>query len=127
MNEAEKEQYRRYVEGWQHAGPELERIRREELRAMDDRMDLDGMDALADIGVRYGTPRTTSGLVEMQKWFMELARQQGLLSPTVGNPPGEYQAGTGKSGGPTSASAGIGRDRAHSSRNRGFIKPDREP
>lgn len=90
MNEAEKEQYRRYVEGWQHAGPELERIRREELRAMDDRMDLDGMDALADIGVRYGTPRTTSGLVEMQKWFMKFARQQGLLSPSVGEPPTRY-------------------------------------
>ncbi len=50
---------------------------------MDDRMDLDGMDALADIGVRDGTPRTTSGLVEMQKWFMKLARRQGLLSSTV--------------------------------------------
>lgn len=78
-----REQSRQFVQSRQRAGPELERIRREELRAMDDRMDLDGMDALADIGVRDGTPRTTSGLVEMQKWFMKLARRQGLLSPTV--------------------------------------------
>ena len=67
---------------------------------MDDRMDLDGMDVLADIGVRDGRPRITSGLVEMQKWFMKFARQQGLLAPAVGEPPGKYQAGAEKSENP---------------------------
>lgn len=94
MNEAEKDQYRRYVESWERAGLELERIRREELRALDTRKEVAGMDALADIALRFGAPRETSGLVEMQKWFMELARRQGLLSPAVGEPPGEYPAGT---------------------------------
>ena len=93
MNPAEKDLYRRYVEGWKRAGPELERIRREELRALGTHPDTDGLAALADIGVRFGTPRTSSGLVEMQKWFMELARRQGLLAPAAGEPPGEYTAG----------------------------------
>ena len=93
MNPAEKEIYRRYVEGWKRAGPELERIRREELRALDDRPDVAGLDALTDIGLRFGAPRISSGLVEMQKWFLELARQQGLLAPAVGEPPGEYKTG----------------------------------
>lgn len=97
MNEAEKDQYRRYVEGWNRAGPELERIRREELRALDTRKEVGGMDALVDIALRFGAPRETSGLVEMQQWFMKFARQQGLLAPAVGESPGRYQTGTDES------------------------------
>ncbi len=97
MNEAEREQYRRFVENWRRAGPELERIRREELRAKDTRKDVAGMDALADLGLRFGKLRETSGLVEMQRWFLEFARRQGLLPPAVAETPGEYQAGTEKS------------------------------
>lgn len=97
MNEAEREQYRRFVENWSRAGPELERIRREELRALDTRKDVAGMDALVDLGVRFGKLRETSGLVEMQRWFMEFARRQGLLPPAVAETPGKYQAGTEKS------------------------------
>lgn len=93
MNEADKDSYRRYVENWKRTGPELERIRREELRAMDARADLAGLDALADIGLRFGKPRTSSGLVEMQKWFRELARRQGLCPPAVAELPGEYKTG----------------------------------
>lgn len=93
MNPAEKEQYRRYVEGWKRAGPELERIRREELRVLDTRREVAGMDALVDIALRHGRPRETSGLVEMQRWFMEFARRQGLLPPTMAEPQGEYKAG----------------------------------
>ena len=77
MKPEEREQYRRYVEQWKEAGPELERIRRAELRALDTRASVKLMDALAEIGLRFGTPRETSGLVEMQRWFMQFARQQG--------------------------------------------------
>lgn len=97
MNEAEREQYRRFVENWRRAGPELERIRRDELRAKDTRKDVAGMDALADVGLRFGKPRETSGLVEMQRWFMEFARRQGLVPPAVAETPGKYRSGTEKS------------------------------
>lgn len=92
MNPAENEQYRRFVEGWKRAGPELERIRREELRALDTRKEVAGMDALVDIALRHGRPRDTTGLVEMQKWFMEFARRQGLLPPAVAESKGRYKA-----------------------------------
>ncbi len=97
MNSTEKEQYRRYVETWKRAGPELERIRREELRAMDTRKEVSGMDALVDMALRYGSPRETSGLVEMQEWFLKFARRQGLAAPAVGEPLGDYKAGTDES------------------------------
>lgn len=93
MNPGEKELYRRYVEGWKRAGPELERIRREELRVLDTRKEVAGMDALVDIALRHGRPRETSGLVEMQRWFMEFARRQGLLPPAVAESKGQYKAG----------------------------------
>lgn len=75
---SKREQYRLFVEKWRHAGPELERIRHEELRAY--RYDPVDADSLLEMGDRYdGPPRLTSGLVEMQRLFMKAARQQGLL------------------------------------------------
>ncbi len=90
MNATVREQYRQYVQGWKRAGPELDRIRREELRALDTRKDVSTVDALVDLALRFGKPRATSGLVEMQRWFMKFARQQGLVAPAVGEPPAEY-------------------------------------
>lgn len=93
MNPTEKEQYRRFVETWKRTGPELERIRREELRALDTRKEVAGMDALVDIALRHGRPRESSGLVEMQKWFVELARRQGVVGPAVAETKGTYKPG----------------------------------
>ena len=71
----------------------MEQMRRANLRNLPYRWQ--DVDTLLGLGDHYaGPPRTTGGLVEMQKWFMELARRQGLLSPAVGEPPGEYPAGT---------------------------------
>lgn len=86
-----REQYRLYVEKWKRAGPELEKFRRSELRALDTRAEVSGMDALADIGLRFGTPRKTSGLVEMQAWFMKFARKQGLLPAAVREASADYE------------------------------------
>lgn len=66
---------RRWVHAWQAAGPELERLWREELR----RLDLDPQRAIAllcgpaDYTVAPRTPRPTSGLVEQQYWFKKAA------------------------------------------------------
>jgi len=49
------------MEQWKQAAPELERVRAEELRALDSSADFDG--SLAD-------PGRMSGLVEQQAWFI---------------------------------------------------------
>lgn len=75
----------------------MEQMRRENLRNLPYRWQ--DVDALLELGDYYaGPPRATSGLVEMQKWFMKFARQQGLTVPAVGEPPGRYQTGADKSG-----------------------------
>ena len=44
--------------------------------------DLEAVDALLDLGDRAGLPsRTTSGLVEMQRWFMRPAPAGGDKPP----------------------------------------------
>ncbi len=78
----EEEQWKQYAEQWRRAGPELERIHWEELRAYQYKPE--DADALLEIGDRFGgPPRLTSGLVEMQRLFMKMARQQGLLPAEV--------------------------------------------
>jgi hypothetical protein len=64
-----------WVAHWQRIGPLLERIRREELRNFKYEDHIDLIDSLLEIGCRMGPPRTTSGLVEMQRLFQK-ARQQ---------------------------------------------------
>lgn len=77
-----REQYRAYVEQWRRAGPELERVRAEELRRY--RYDPADADAVIEMGDScVGPPRLTSGLVEMQRLFMKAARRQGLLPALV--------------------------------------------
>jgi hypothetical protein len=63
---------RRWVETWKHAGVALERVRRQELRALD---------IPAAIALLCGSseappapPRGWSGLVVQQSWFMKAAR-----------------------------------------------------
>jgi len=63
------EEQRNLVRQWETTGRELERIRRDALRGAE--YNWADVDALLEIGCQYdGPPRTTSGLVEMQRWFM---------------------------------------------------------
>jgi hypothetical protein len=71
-----RQQMQKVVEQWKQAGPELERVRKEELRRW--QYDYKTVDALLNMGDHFGKSRPTSGLVEMQKWFMKLAERQGL-------------------------------------------------
>jgi hypothetical protein len=63
---------RRWVQAWKRAAPELERLRRQELR------ELDAYDAIAllcgpaDYFEPPRAPRPTSGLVEQQRLFRQL-------------------------------------------------------
>ena len=63
---------RRWVEAWRTAGPELERIRREELQALDGRQAIALLCGPTDYTVPPRAPQPTSGLVEQQRWFQKM-------------------------------------------------------
>lgn len=65
---------RRWVETWKRAGPELEAIRREEVRNANNIEALDALEGLFNHATRTMPPRETSGMVEMQKYFAKLRR-----------------------------------------------------
>ena len=65
----EREQARRWVEAWKSAGPELERMRREEIRRADTPRAMTALLGLYRAGCRLRPPRPSSGLVEQQRWF----------------------------------------------------------
>jgi len=85
------DQQRELVQGWSRTGRELERLRRENLRGLPYRWE--DVDALLELGDSYnGPPRLTSGLVEMQRWFMQAARGKGPSAMAVNEPATPYGA-----------------------------------
>lgn len=74
MNHPTPEEQKALVQKWAETGPELERLRREALRGKP--YDWREVVALLELGEHYdGPPRTTSGLVEMQRIFMKARKQ----------------------------------------------------
>ena len=69
---------KRWVETWKFAGPELERIKREELRALSEDEILQRISRVMDSRVRYAWRRPerllSSGLIEQQRLFAKLAQ-----------------------------------------------------
>jgi hypothetical protein len=65
---------RRWVAAWKSAGPELERIRREELRRLDPWTAIALLCGPADYRIPPRSPKPTSGLVEQQRLFSRLRR-----------------------------------------------------
>ncbi len=73
---SEKEQMRLWVENWRRVGPELERIKREELRALSEEEAFDQAELLGESmadEIWIDSRRSTaSGLVEQQRLFGKL-------------------------------------------------------
>jgi hypothetical protein len=65
---------RRWVQAWRNAGPRLERIRREELAALDASAAIALLCGPADYRVPPRAPKPTSGLVEQQRLFHRRTR-----------------------------------------------------
>lgn len=65
---------RRWAATWKHAGVELARIRREELRRLDAFHAIGLLCGPADYTQPPRAPRPTSGLVEQQRLFMKLRK-----------------------------------------------------
>lgn len=63
---------RRWVETWKLAGPELERIRRKEIREFETYQTIAKLCGPADYTRPPRAPKPDSGLVEQQRWFMKL-------------------------------------------------------
>jgi len=64
---------RRWVQAWKLTGPELEQIRRNELREIDALAAINALCVAADYRVPPRAPKPTSGLVDQQYWFMKAA------------------------------------------------------
>jgi hypothetical protein len=67
---------RRWVETWRKAGPELERLRREELRALDVQRAIALLCGPVDYRLPPRAPKPTSGLIEQQRLFMKAASHE---------------------------------------------------
>jgi hypothetical protein len=65
---------RRWVQAWRHAGPRLDRIRREELAALDVSAAIALLCGPADYRLPPRAPKPTSGLVEQQRLFQRRTR-----------------------------------------------------
>lgn len=74
MNEAERELTKRWVDAWATAGPELQKVRDDDIRAADTAGMIECCDSLFRDAVKNFPPGPTSGLVEQQHWFMKLRR-----------------------------------------------------
>ncbi|MDZ4673857.1 MAG: hypothetical protein SGI84_05345 [Gemmatimonadota bacterium] len=77
MTESEARLLRESVAAWGRAGPELERIRRAELRQMDTVRTIQAFSGMVLVTLRERGERTSSGLVEQQMWFRQIADQAG--------------------------------------------------
>ncbi len=67
---------RRWVETWKLAAADLERIHRQELRQLDTYRAIELLCGPADYTREPRAARSTSGLVEQQRWFMQAAGRE---------------------------------------------------
>ncbi len=63
---------RRWVQAWKNAAPELERIRRQELRQLDAYAAIALLCGPGDYREAPRAPKPTSGLIEQQRVFRKL-------------------------------------------------------
>ncbi len=66
---------KKWAETWKLAGADLERIRRQEIRALDSYRAIALLCGPADYTAPPRAPKPTSGLIEQQRWFM-MARER---------------------------------------------------
>jgi hypothetical protein len=70
----EHELARRWVETWKEAGPQLDALRRREIREADNLQVLALLEGAFNHALHSLPPRESSGMVEMQAWFAKLRR-----------------------------------------------------
>ncbi len=76
MTPEERALIQRWVDAWKSAGPELERMREEDIRRQNTMANFETFTGMALLAIRDHPPQPTSGLVEQQRWFRLLAENQ---------------------------------------------------
>lgn len=71
-NKPSNDHMRAWVAAWKKAGPDLHRIRLEEIRSADTRAAIESLDAAFRSALLHYPPMPNSGLVEQQKLFQRL-------------------------------------------------------
>jgi hypothetical protein len=79
MTPEQRAQMKRWVDIWKKAGPELEKIRFEEVRNADTQRSVRALKGMALMSLPNHPPKATSGLVEQQRWFRIIAVREGLI------------------------------------------------
>ena len=74
MNEQELELTRKWVEIWKQAGPELEKIRRAELKKVSTQQAVSNLADAFEYTRLHFKAKPSSGLVEQQTWFQRFRR-----------------------------------------------------
>lgn len=74
MTAEERAHAQEWVAAWRRAGPELERMRREEIRHAEKTSSISAFDGLFEGAIRDCPAKPTSGLVEQQRWFCRARR-----------------------------------------------------
>jgi len=69
----------KWVKIWKQATPALKQIRKTELAVFDYSKNYQLIDEMLQYACEHGEDRTTSGLIEQQRWFMNFAKQLGLV------------------------------------------------
>ncbi len=72
MTEEERQLTLRWIACWRRAGPELERIREEEIRATDTVRGIRVFEGLVVRALAQSPAKGESGLVDQQRWFQGL-------------------------------------------------------
>ena len=67
-----REHDRKRAKLWRHAAKEVEQFKCEDPRTFNDGARHDVVDAFLELGMQFAQPRTTSGLVEMQRRFKKM-------------------------------------------------------
>ena len=73
MKDSERKQFAMWIETWKHAGAAMEEVRRRELREYDYAVNQAVVDEMLQWAVENGQVRLSSGLIEQQQIFMEMA------------------------------------------------------
>jgi hypothetical protein len=76
------EQEKELVMIWKRAAPLLEEQRERDIRASDTARDIRAFDDLVEDALRRFPPKESSGMVEMQRYFMRAAHHDGLNKAT---------------------------------------------
>lgn len=69
MTEEEKKLTLKWIECWRKAGPELEKLRREDIKNADTAWAIDILDDAFESAILHFSAREGSGLVEQQRLF----------------------------------------------------------